>query len=93
MRIETVEDFHNALAAGAYMWPGGYPVFFVASDGMALSFSAAEENRELIEDALAWRDPSGGWLVTHATANMEDDCFYCAHTDEKIECAYPAETV
>ena len=89
MKIETVEDFRIALDAGAYMWPGGYPVFFIASDGMALSFKAAEENRAEIEDALERHDPSGGWLMTGATANMEDDNLYCAHTDEKIECAYP----
>jgi len=89
MKIETVDDFREALDAGAYVWPGGYPMFFIASDGMALSFSAAEENRAEIEDALERHDPSGGWLLEYATVNWEDDNLHCAHTDEKIECAYP----
>lgn len=88
MKIETVEDFRIALDAGPYMWPGGYPVFFiVANDGAALSFSAALQNRAEVEDALERHDPSSGWLVTRAAANMEDDNLHCGHTYEKIECA------
>lgn len=88
MYINTVSDFRAAMRNGPYAWPGGYPCYFVCSDGEALSFAAAKENRRLIVEAIADRDKSSGWHVMGVDINYEDSALYCAHTNERIESAY-----
>jgi len=56
MKIETVKDFGNALKQGPYAWPGGYPLFFVTSDGGALAFGTAWEERANIAQAILNND-------------------------------------
>jgi hypothetical protein len=34
--IDTGREFRETLRAGAYAWPGGYPLYFITSDGAAL---------------------------------------------------------
>jgi len=83
----TINEFRLALMDGAYAWPGGYPRYFIMDDGEALSFDAAQENEDLIVAAIAG-DENGGWRVIAADINWEDDDLTCAHTGNKIECAY-----
>lgn len=83
----TVEDFEKALEEGPYAWPGGYPVYFIVDDGEALSFNAALENKENIIDSIESKT-NDGWRVVGRDINYEDNDLYCAHTNEKIECAY-----
>jgi hypothetical protein len=47
----TISDFRHAMRNGAYAWPGGYPLYFVTSDGEALSFEAAKTERRAIREA------------------------------------------
>ena len=62
MDIKNISDFRRAYRNGPYAWPGGYPLYFVADDGAALSFAAVKENLRQIIDAIAhktrdgWRD-------------------------------------
>jgi hypothetical protein len=72
---------------GPYAWPGGYPCFFVMSDGDSMSFDAAKENiREILE---AIRDRSNnGWRPLALEINYEDPDLLCCHTGERIESAY-----
>ena len=35
--ITGVDDLKATLRAGQWAWPGGYPLFFITSDGAALS--------------------------------------------------------
>ena len=87
MDIMTVNQFREALDNGPYAWPGGYPLYFITSDGAALSFNAAEENagdieysiREMIYDE---------WKVAAVAVNWEDPDLYCDHTGNRIESAY-----
>ena len=37
--IKSVADLKATLRAGGFAWPGGYPLYFVTSDGGALSFA------------------------------------------------------
>jgi len=79
--------FKNALRAGPYAWPGGYPIYFIASDGEALSFDAARQNARQIIQAI--RNHSRcGWRVIATAINWEDADLYCAHTGERIQSAY-----
>lgn len=36
----TAPELKQALHAGPHAWPGGYPLYFLAADGSALSFEA-----------------------------------------------------
>lgn len=85
----TIQEFKQALRNGPYAWPGGYPIYFVTADGDALSFKAAKENSRLIMRAIRDGENTGGWRVIGSQVNWEDNDAYCAHTGEKIECAYP----
>lgn len=83
----TSEDFIEALKNGEFAWPGGYQMYFIVDDGEALSFEAAEENKDLIIDAINDND-NNGWRVVGVDVNWEDDNLYCAHTNKKIPSAY-----
>jgi hypothetical protein len=91
MNIRHVFDFNKALAQGPYVWPGGYPLYFVCADGGALSFKAAQENAGLIRDAIIAHDAGSGWCVVGMDVNYEDTELTCDHTGERIESAYGEE--
>jgi hypothetical protein len=82
----TIAQFDADLAA-PYAWPGGYPRFFITSDGEALSFAAAAANADIIRQAIADGD-SGGWRPVACGINWEDSNLYCAHSNAPIESAY-----
>lgn len=90
MQINTVHDFRRAMRNGAYAWPGGYPLYFVTSDGAALSFKAARANRRYILESVA-HHTNDGWRVIGVDVNWEDAELYCDDTGERIESAYGAE--
>ena len=90
MQINTVSDFRRAIRNGAYAWPGGYPLYFVTSDGAALSFDAAKRNRRYILQALAHRNDCT-WRVIGVDVNWEDDNLYCDDTGAHIPSAYGAD--
>ena len=85
--ISTVADLKATIRAGQYAWPGGYPMFFITSDGAALSFDAVEQ--EFSQVAYAVRHKSNdGWRVVGCDINYEDTDLVCVHTGEPIESAY-----
>ena len=84
----TVGDFRRDIRLGQYAWPGGYPRYFVMSDGEALSFKAAKAERRLILAAIRDHDSTGGWLPFGVDINWEDADLHCAHTGEPIPSAY-----
>ena len=71
-----------------YAWPGGYPRYFVCSDGAAIAFKTAEQQRWQIRRAIRTNDTGGGWCVVACNVNWEDPDLYCDHTSERIESAY-----
>lgn len=87
MQINSISDFRKAMRNGPYAWPGGYPLYFLMSDGEALSFRAARGNLRPILEAL--RDNSADdWKPVALEINWEDQSLYCAHRNEIIESAY-----
>lgn len=86
-KIRTPSDFGRLLKAGPFTWPGGYPVYFICSDGEALSFADALENAALICSAIRDGDNTG-WRVVGAEVNWEDGDLFSAHSGKKIEAAY-----
>jgi hypothetical protein len=89
--FRTLQPVKAALRAGPYAWPGGYPLFFLASDGAALSFDAVRDMfREIVAAHL--RPTRGdGWLIDGVDINWEDASLTCAHTGKLIHCAYGEE--
>jgi hypothetical protein len=87
MNINSISDFRKAMRNGAYAWPGGYPLYFVTSDGAALSFSSARYNRRNILEAIATK-ASDGWRIVGIDTNWEDSDLRCDDTGERIPSAY-----
>ena len=79
-------DLDTCLRAGPYVWPGGYPLYFVTRDGGTLSFAAVQDNLALV--LAGTRDGSGDWAVIAVDINYEDAELTCAHTGERIPSAY-----
>lgn len=77
-----------ALRNGPCAWPGGYPLYFVMSDGAALSFQAAWAEWRNIVSAHLRCDETGGWMVAGIETNLEDPDLFCAHTGQRIPSAY-----
>lgn len=88
--IKTTSDFKATVRNGQYAWPGGYPMFFIMSDGEALCFDCAKKEARLIMSAIRdqslWQ--SSGWRVCWTEINYEDNDLYCDHCNAKIESAY-----
>jgi hypothetical protein len=87
MEIKNSKDLKNALRSGPYAWPGGYPVYFIASDGEALSYKAVKENYKEVLRAVREQDDYG-WRVIYMDVNWGEYDWYCAHSGERIESAY-----
>lgn len=87
MHIKSISEFRRAYRNGPYAWPGGYPLYFITSDGAALSFKAVKENKRQILEAIRDKDRSG-WRIVAIEINYEDQDLYCDHTGELIESAY-----
>lgn len=87
MNINSISDFRKAMRGGKYAWPGGYPLYFITSDGGALSFDAAKRELRNILESIAG-NLNDGWRVVALDINWEDAELYCEHTGTKIESAY-----
>ena len=72
MEVRAISDFRAAMRNGPYAWPGGYPMYFITSDGAALSFAAARAERRNIIEAIA-DNSRNGWRVVALTINYEDN--------------------
>ena len=77
----------QALRNGPYAWPGGYPMYFITSDGAALSFQAVRENYCSVLWSMRKR-MNDGWRVVAVDINWEDRELTCDHSGKRIECAY-----
>lgn len=85
--FKTVEEYKEAVKAGPYAWPGGYPLFYVTQDGGALCWDCAhDEEAEIIAAITDDNDPQ--WRVCGYDINHEDASLHCDHCSERIESAY-----
>ena len=90
MQIMTTKQLKAQLRDGSFAWPGGYPLYFVASDGEALSFDAVRGNLKSVIWSMRHK-VNDGWRVIGCEVNWEDSTLTCAHTGEPIESAYGEE--
>ena len=83
----NVRHLIQSVRDGAYAWPGGYPKFWVTTDGGALCHKCVRS--EIWQVARSTRDGErDGWAVEGSDCNWEDPCLYCDHCSERIESAY-----
>lgn len=86
-RINSTLELRATLRAGAHAWPGRYPLYFIASDGAALSFDTVRA--EYAQCARAIRDNlRDGWRVVACDVNWEDPDLTCEHSGARIDSAY-----
>ena len=90
MNTYTTKDLKTQLRQGEFAWPGGYPLYFITTDGAALSFKAVRDNLRLVMDSIK-RDLRDGWQVCAVDVNWEDPSLFCEHTNKRIESAYAEE--
>lgn len=84
----TLQEIKGRLRAGEYAWPGGYPCYFVTSDGEAMSFKAVRQEWRQVVWAHLVNARDSGWHIAGCDINYEDPELYCCHTGERIESAY-----
>jgi len=89
--ITSTADLRATLRAGPYAWPGGYPLYFITSDGAALSFEAVRSELRNVLWSMQNR-VSDGWRVVACDINYEDGDLRCDHTGKRIPSAYGDET-
>jgi hypothetical protein len=85
--INTTHDLRAALRYGPYAWPGGYQMYFITDDGAALSFEAVRQEYRQVAYAIR-HQLRDGWRVVGCDINYEERDLFCAHTNERIPCAY-----
>ena len=86
-QIKTVEQFKATLRAGAYAWPGGYPLYFICDDSAALCFACGRKELRHIAPSIRSK-ARDGWRVVACDTNYEDSSLYCDNCSSQIESAY-----
>ncbi len=86
MNISTPIQFARALHT-KYAWPGGYPTYFITSDGAAICHECAKGNGKAITASIRERN-GDGWRVEACDINWEDGELCCDHCSQRIESAY-----
>lgn len=85
--IKSAADLKATLRAGSSTDLGGYPLYFITSDGAALSFdSVRKEIRSVLHSTR--HGFNDGWQVVACDVNYEDGELYCDHSGERIPSAY-----
>ena len=82
--INSVADMKATLRAGAYTFPGGYELFFIASDGGAICFDCAREEFYSIAHSIK-NDIRDGWKFEACDiADHYEDPLYCDHCSRSM---------
>lgn len=84
--IHNSADLRRVIRNGPYAWPGGYPLFFITSDGATLAFSTVEKEYKSVLNSIKYRH-NDGWCVVAYDINYES-LLYDDHTGEQIKAAY-----
>lgn len=81
-RINITDDLRlDDGTLPAYEWPGGYPIFYLASDSGLLCPKCANEY-------TPERDNEKQLKPVLYDVNFEDDYLFCEHCNTRIESAY-----
>ena len=82
--ITTPRELASTIRAGEYAWPGGYAVFFIASDGGAICHGCTVAEYSNIVDSIR-RDISDGWRIVGAESSSGCEGYgQCDHCNGAI---------
>ncbi len=85
----NIRDVKAALRSGKYAWPGGYPLYFLTTEGEALSFEAVRKHwADVVRSVCGFQGGDSSWCVIEVATNWELPDLFCAETQERIESAY-----
>jgi hypothetical protein len=87
MTVSELKQHFYKGKANAYAWPGGYPVYFITSDGASLCSACVTKERAQIFRSTHER-AKDGWAIAGVDCNYEDDSLFCEHCSKRIESAY-----
>lgn len=85
--IATGAELRSTIRGGEFTFPGGYPLYFITSDGGALSFDTVRKNLRSVIWSIR-NQCDDGWRVVACDINYEDAELTDDHTGEQIESAY-----
>ncbi len=89
MTLSEVKRWYHKGKANSYAWPGGYPLYYVTSDGAALCpHCMTKERKQIVRSTVL--NSRDGWQVSGQDVNWEDSELYCDHCNKRIESAYAA---
>ena len=87
MKLTIVRRWYYKGHANRYAWPGGYPLYYVTTDGAALCADCMTQERAQIVRSTV-ENSHDGWNVSGQDVNWEDTQLYCDHCNKRIESAY-----
>ncbi len=71
----------------AFAWPGGYPLFYLCSDGGILCPKCVNAEIDNIDDSTR-RKLRDGWQLTACDVHWEGEALTCDHCNAEIDSAY-----
>lgn len=86
--IHDVTELKATLRAGAYAWPGGYPLYILLQDGSPISYDTARKEFRQLVDAMRDQNLRNDWRPVATDINWEDPDLFDAHSGERIPSAY-----
>lgn len=87
MTLAQLDEMVPNGKAEAYAWPGGYPIYYVTSDGGVLCPPCVTKEYERIRES-SLDNARDGWALDGRGVNYEDPDLYCDHCSQRIESAY-----
>jgi hypothetical protein len=93
VEINDTKVLRAILRAGPYAWPGGYPLYFITSDGGVLSFDAVRKEYRRVSHEVRHPSRHDQFRVMAVEINYEDPGLICDHTNERIPSAYAEDEV
>lgn len=92
VKIKELRSFYRKGHARAYAWPGGYPLYYVTTDGGALCPKCMNTERAQIFRSTG-EGSRDGWAIEGQDVNWEDSSLFCDHCGDRIESAYAEDEV
>jgi len=85
MNLNELKD--SAGKYPSYAWPGGYPLFYVTSDGDLICPKCVNDSK----NAFHTDGEKDSWTLAAYDINYEDASLYCDVCCQRIESAYAEE--
>ena len=84
----TLNEIKNLIRTGPYAWPGGYPMYFIYSDGEAGCFECVRRDWRQTVYAHITGDKRDTLYIEGYEINYEDGDLFCGSCGNRIESAY-----